>query len=174
LLETSQQTRLAKFQPNATKKKKTSKDITQARRLKKQARKEFDEACKNNGNKTATLAKYKEAQSHLKLTIQNESAEKIKTTYNKIVTEGGFKSQTFWKTRRRILGANKPPEYETVDEQGNKILDLQESKEHIASYFEQLYRACEADRNNQSTTEEITEQVKEWEKRKNTTNLNPR
>ena len=46
---------------------------------------------------------------------------------------------------------------------GSKILDPNQSKEQIASYFEQLYQAREADENNKTLTENITTQVKEWE-----------
>jgi hypothetical protein len=107
---------------------KETKNISLARQLKRHARKDFDIAYTTNGDKKTTLSKYRDAQSSLKVVIQKEEAAKIKTTFDRIITEGGIKSQTFWKTRRKILGANKPPEYDTIDQQGNKILDPEESK----------------------------------------------
>ena len=93
---------------------------------------------------------------------QKESATAIEDTFNKIIKEGGSKSQTFWKMRRKKLGANKPPEYDTIDENGIKLTDPEESKEHIASYFEQLYKAREADDQNKEETETITEKVRKY------------
>ena len=49
---------------------KESKEVKNARSLKKQARKQFDEACKQNTNKSAALDKYKKAQLSLKNTLQ--------------------------------------------------------------------------------------------------------
>ena len=144
---------------------KESKEVKQARRAKRQARNLFDTACKNNGNKTQTLENYREAQTYLKSIILKEKKEETKSTFDKILNEGGVKSQTFWQTRRKILGANKPPEYDTIDEQGVKILDPEKSKEHIASYFEQLYRAREPDKTNYEISQKISNDILEWEKK---------
>jgi hypothetical protein len=94
--------------------------------------------------------------------IQEENAKNMQTTFDRILTEGGAKSQTFWNIRRKIIGANKPSEYDTVTEEGNKILDPDESKEHIATYFEQLYKAREADKNNEQMSQKITSEVEQW------------
>ena len=51
---------------------KESKEIKQARAIKRQARKEFDIACKTNGNKTQTLKIYREAQHSLRTIILKE------------------------------------------------------------------------------------------------------
>jgi hypothetical protein len=123
----------------------------------------FDTACKHNGNKAYTLGKYREAQNSLKAAILKQNKEQVESTFEKILSEGGVKSQTFWQTRRKILGANKPPEYDTIDEDGVKIIDPDKSKEHIASYFEQLYKARESDDTNQQTTKEISKNIIEWE-----------
>ena len=77
---------------------KESKEIKQARSIKRQARKEFDTACKSNGNKAQTLKKYREAQNSLKTIILNESKHETKSIFDKILAEGGVKSQTFWQT----------------------------------------------------------------------------
>jgi hypothetical protein len=51
---------------------KESKEIKEARRIKRQTRKDFDTACKTNGNKAQTLITYREAQLSLKTIILKE------------------------------------------------------------------------------------------------------
>ena len=141
---------------------KESKQIKEARRTKRLTRKQFNDSCRENGDKLTALNKYKEAQQKLVLLIQEEKAKSVQTTYDKILKEGGAKSNTFWDTRRKIIGANKPPEYDTINEEGTKILDPEKSKEHIANYFEQLYRAREADAENETMSQKITTEVQTW------------
>ena len=85
-----------------------------------------------------------EAQSTLREEIKKNEQEKIKQVFQSIINEGGPKSQAFWKARRRIMKSNQVPDYDTIDETGNTITNPGSSKEHIATYFENLYQAREA------------------------------
>ena len=58
--------------------------------------------------------------------------------------------------------ANKPPEYETITEDVILINDPDESKAHIANYYEQLYKAREALPEQEEESQRISEMVKNW------------
>ena len=70
-------------------------------------------------------------------------------------SEGGTKSNAFWKHRARISGKFAKEEYDTMDEQGRIIEDPTKAKEHIANFFEDLYQARPARPEAQQRTEEI-------------------
>ena len=74
-------------------------------------------------------------------------------------SEGGTKSNAFWKHRARISGKFTKDEYETMDEQGKIIEDPEKAKEHIAAFFEDLYQARPARPEAQNRTEEIQHNI---------------
>ena len=123
---------------------KESKELKEARQKKRKARKEFEKAIKTKTEVDKYLDIYKETQKTVRDTIEKERTEVLKTKYNRILQEGGIKSQYFWKVRRQILGSNKPLDYDVITEDGTKITDPTESKKHIANYYENLYQAREA------------------------------
>ena len=61
-------------------------------------------------------------------------------------------SNIIWETRKRAKGCN-GLDYNTINEEGRRITDPQETKDHIADYFEDLYQAREG-----------TEEYNEWTK----------
>ncbi len=122
---------------NPNRKPKDTDDIKEAKKKKKPARKEFEKAIREKNDSIPELKKrYIEMQKTLQRIIQQNEATKIKQIYQTILDEGGSKSQSFWKARRRIKKSNHIPEYDTMDEEENTITDPEQSKENIAKYFE--------------------------------------
>ena len=62
------------------------------------------------------------------------------------------------------MKSNQVPDYDTIDETGNTLINPVSSKEHIATYFENLYQAREANPLYKASSDQITEQVKTWSK----------
>lgn len=60
------------------------------------------------------------------------------------------------------MKSNQIPQYDIITEEGIKIEDPEESKEHIASYYENLYQAREPTEEQIETTRKIKEQVEKW------------
>ena len=80
-------------------------------------------------------------------------------------SEGGTKSNAFWKHRARISGKFAKEEYNTMDEQGRIIEDPTKAKEHIANFFEDLYQARPARPEAQQRTEEIQQNIEKIKER---------
>ena len=80
-------------------------------------------------------------------------------------SEGGTKSNAFWKHRARISGKFAKEEYDTMDEQGRIIEDPTKAKEHIANFFEDLYQARPARPEAQQRTEEIQQNIEKIKER---------
>ena len=139
---------------------KESMKLKEARQKKKIARKDFDKAIRDKTNVEEYLGIYKETQRIVRETIEAERSEDVKAKFNRMIQEGGIKSQYFWKVRRQILGSNKPLEYDIITEEGTKITDPSESKKHIAKYYENLYQAREAAQDEIENTKEIENKVK--------------
>ena len=59
-----------------------------------------------------------------------------------------------WNVRKRLLGKRRI-DYDTVDENGNSITDPEKAREHIANYFEDLYKAREASAEGRGWSDEI-------------------
>ena len=64
-----------------------------------------------------------------------------------------------WKARRRAQ-RSKELENNTITEAGEIIMNAEETKSHIANYFEDLYQARESKPEFQEWTDEITTTVK--------------
>ena len=56
--------------------------------------------------------------------------------------EGGTKSNTFWKTRRRILNNREDNNYEIIKADGTTINGIEEEKTHIANFRELAIEGC--------------------------------
>ena len=67
---------------------------------------------------------------------------------------------TIWETRKRAKGCN-GLEYKTTTEEGKYLTDPQETKDHIANYFEELYQAREGTPEYSKWTKIITETVRQ-------------
>jgi hypothetical protein len=142
-------------------KKNESKCIKEARRKKREAKKEFEQAIKIKHDIAEKLDKYKSAQRTLRQEIEKEQRDHIESQYNRIIQEGGSKAQLFWKVRRKIVG-NREIDYDHVTEDGEKITDPEHSKLSIAEYYENLYQARPAEEDEKENTKHIEQCVEKW------------
>lgn len=137
-----------------------SKKISTLRSLKRKKRKAFNLACKNNDpDKCEKLREYQEAQNNLRMEIEAEEKRRVLDNVNKIQKEGGAKSRRFWNTRKRNLGGKSQTSYNTITEEGRELTDSEETKEYIASFFEDLYKAREGKEEHEQITNEILNTV---------------
>ena len=126
------------------KKNKTNENTKHLKAEVKRLRKEFAKAIKENWpTKGEVMKKYIEYQKELRTENQKTQQEETKNLIQKIIDEGGTKSTTFWKVKRRICGKQGSANYTTINEDGEPIEDPTKAKEHIANYYENLYQARE-------------------------------
>ena len=85
--------------------------------------------------------------------------KKIEERLNSLHEKAKINPNTIWEARKRSKGC-KTLEYNTYTEDGTPISDPQETKEHIANYFEQLYQAREGTTEYTEWTNKITKYVK--------------
>ena len=82
--------------------------------------------------------------------------KKAKKKIEKLIAEGGARSNHFWKTRKKILNQTKHnEEYDLITEEGETITDPNKSKEFIAQHYEELYQAREGRPEHQKWTKHI-------------------
>ena len=136
-----------------------NEEINKLRDSKKVARKNFEEACKeqNSTKIMETKTKYMESQKKLRKAIEKEETNIINNKLQNLVKRAKINPNIIWETRKRAKGCN-GLEYNTLKEDGRRITDPQETKDHIADYFEDLYQAREG-----------TEEYDEWTKEIKTT-----
>ena len=128
---------------------------------KKELRRAVNEAIKHNhNNKKELVDAYIQAQKDTRSAIEQNNKEEVLENISKIVKEGGTKSKTFWKAKRKAEGKNNDSNYTTVKEDGTPIDDPQETKNHIANFFENLYQAREGKPEYKEWTAQIKETVK--------------
>ena len=126
-------------------KKFESEMIKEKRSSKQQRHKEFFNSIKYNNaeKKNETLKEYLKSQKELKQQIEKENTQEVRKMANKLIQEGGSKSNLFWKLHKRVVGKKSTNTYDMIDEEGNKIDDPEKAKEHIANFYENLYQARE-------------------------------
>ena len=107
--------------------------------------------------KKVTLNKYIKSQKHYRDAIEEE--EKKKTNEKKNNQPNKKDPNTIWQARKRAR-TNNEKEYNIITEDGWEITDPQETKEHIASYFEDLYQARPGTPECEESTRHITETMK--------------
>ena len=83
--------------------------------------------------------KYKKRQLKALEQIEKHQTKRIRDMTNKIVQEGGTNSNTFWKIARR-LKKKKRENYDIIDNNEQIIKEPMSAKEHVAKYFEDLYK----------------------------------
>ena len=89
-----------------------SDGILEKRKQKKRLRKELKEADeKGDPNRNTIRTQYIEAQKNLRNEIEVHNQSRIRSTTDKIIREGGVKSNTFWNIRKSILQHNKKDDY---------------------------------------------------------------
>ena len=135
-------------------------EIKSLRAKRKQAKKEFHEAC-TSGQEEEKIIKQKtyiEAQKQIREAIEREEAKKIEIRLTKMAEKAKIDPNIIWNARRRAQGS-KELEYNTITEAGEIIMNTEETKSHIANYFEDLYQAREGKPEFQEWTDEITTTV---------------
>ena len=147
------------------KRSRESDKVRQLRKDRKQARKEFESALKNDRNKVEEKLKtYIEKQKQLKQEIEIETKEKTKSKLSKYAKEGASKTIKFWKQKNDIEKEKVSEPYDTMKENGEIIEEPEEAREHIAQYYENLYQARPSKENYKEITKQIENKVKEIEK----------
>ena len=136
-------------------------EIKSLRAKRKQAKKEFQEACMNGQEEEKIIKQktYIEAQKHIREAIEREEAKKIEIRLTKMAEKAKIDPNIMWNARKRAQGS-KELEYNTVTEAGEIIMNAEETKSHIAIYFEDLYQAREGKPEFQEWTDEITTTIK--------------
>ena len=115
--------------------------------------------------KKAKLDAYVMKQKELREEMYHMEELMVESRINKLINEGGIKSGLFWKIRKRILNKSKPDEdYDTITEEGKTITEPEETKEYIANFYENLYKAREGTEEYAEWTEKIIKEVREIEK----------
>jgi len=142
------------------KRKVNNEEIKMAKQSRKTAKKTFQMACKTGNHEQIKYNKdrYVKAQRKVSELIKKETNQRTTLLMEKIIAEGGANSNTFWNIRKKLT-ANKDDNYDTLDDDNNTITDPEKTKEHIANYFEKLYRAREGEQTHEDWTDHINETV---------------
>ena len=139
-------------------------EVKQLRNNKKTAKKMFKKACKENSQKEKALDIYVKAQISLKNKIQDEQKHQTEQKIKTLISEGGTKSNTFWKIRKKLLNSKSNEQSDLTTEENTHIPCPEEAKEYIANYFESLYQAREGENEYQKWTQTIQESIQNAEK----------
>ena len=124
------------------KRKITNPEIKRLRQHKKQAKKDMEKAHKEGNRQGEPLKKYLEYQQKLREKTEEQEGRNIEKIAQEIISRGGTNSQQFWKIRKSITKQNSC-DYELITEDGIKVIDPSEHKEHVAKYYDELYTARE-------------------------------
>ncbi len=137
-----------------------SEEIQKLRAAKKKAKKKFETACKTGqpAEKRETLEDYQRHSRKLREAIEKEEQKRLDEKLKKISEEAKHNPNIIWKLRRKII-KKKELEYEIMDEEGNTISNPEEAKEHVASYFQELYQARPGTHAYKKWTEYIKQKV---------------
>ena len=139
----------------------TNPQIKEAKEKRREYKKQFEQACKERKDCKAELKNnYIDSQQNVKNLIRKQIQDTTKVKVNQIIKEEGANSKTFWNIRKQLINHNKNDEYDTKNEEGRKITDPEETKEHIANYFENLYQAREGEESHKQWTGLINAKVK--------------
>ena len=100
------------------------------------------------------------SQTELRKAIEKEEENIINNRLQDLAKKAKINPNTIWETRKRAKGCN-GLDYKTITEEGKHLTDPQETKDHIASYFEELYQAREGTPEYSKWTKTITETVRQ-------------
>ena len=102
----------------------------------------MEKAHKEGNRQGEPLKKYLEYQQKLREKIEEQEGRNIEKIAQEIISRGGTNSQQFWKIRKSITKQNSC-DYDLMPEDGIKVIDPSEYKEHVTKYYEELYTARE-------------------------------
>ena len=136
--------------------------IEKARKEKKEAKRQFENACKmgNSGEKIKTKEIYQETQSKLRKELEQHELQLIEKRIKELNDRAKRDPNTIWQARKKAK-MKSDLEYNTITEEGEVITDPQKAKQHIANYFKELYQARPGTPEYETWTNHITETVKE-------------
>ena len=126
--------------------------VKELRKRKREKRKELEYA--DPSDKKEKLQEYYAAQTNLRKAIEDCEKDKVMKELEEI--NASKDRNHIWKVRKKLLG-KKRTTHETRDEEGQLLTDPERAKEHIAKYFEELYRAREVSEEGRAWTKKITE-----------------
>ena len=145
-------------------KSKPSNETKEKKEKRKILRKEYQKAIKDQKDDIESKKReYIQAQVDYKNSVEKDTQEDIENKIQRIIKDGGTKSNLFWKTKREILKKEGTANYNTLDEKGTLIEDPEAAKEHIANFYENLYHARGSRPGYEDSTREISDIVKEIE-----------
>ena len=123
------------------KKRTVSEEIRKARKDKRQARKEYEKAIDTKCEESIrqTKDKYMKAQKDVHAAIDANEADWVTKKLKEISSTGGVHSKHFWNIKRGYRNTNAEDLAILKDEEGNEVVGPDLVKEHIASYYEQLF-----------------------------------
>ena len=100
------------------------------------------------------------SQTELRKAIEKEEENIMNKRLQDLAKKARINPNTIGETRKRAKGYN-GLEYKTINEEGKYLTDPQETKDHIANYFEELYQAREGTPEYSKWTKIITETVRQ-------------
>ena len=146
-------------------KPKESSELKQLRIEKKVAHKSYQYALKHNREAIPQKMKnYFKTQKDLKEGIEKSTKLKTQHKLEKMIKEGKLNAINFWKIKSKTEKSSEPELYDTITEEGIHLKNEEETKQYVASYFEDLYQARPGKAEYQQKTREIEEKVREIEK----------
>ena len=143
-------------------KPKESERIKHLRKLKSIARKLHDRAINQNQPPRtiqALTSEYITKRPELRQAIHAEEVIITITKINRLI-KGGTNSKNFWKIRKKLM-KNNTNEADVINDQGEEIKDPETAKEHIASYYENLYQARPGDPLYEHHTKTIIDKIEQ-------------
>ncbi len=137
-----------------------SDQIKKKRAEMKRTKQMFQEACKNGTptEKQETAETYITAQKELRKEIEEHERTILEKKLHETAEAAKTNPNVIWELKKKTQ-TNNELEYETIDADGKKIMDPEQTKDHIASYFENLYQARPGTPEYQTWTEEIEKAI---------------
>ena len=83
-----------------------------------------------------------------------------KTKINRLIKEGRTNSKNLWKSEKKLI-KNIINEADVINDQGEEIKDPETAKEHIATYYENLYQARPGDPQYEHHTKTIIKKLEQ-------------
>ena len=127
----------------------------------KAVRKEFQNAC-TSGNKNEiqrTKTNYLEAQDKYRTALEEAEKKAIERKLEEIAKKAKIQPNIIWQIRKKAK-PNNELSYNTITEDNRILTDPQETKDHIATYFEELYQARPGTAEYTNWTNAIVEQTR--------------
>ena len=147
-----------------TGKPRTPESIKHLASTKKEQKKLFNTECRINGPDKAKLW------NDLKTTIIKINQEltqiknqKIRKITEQLTKEGGSKSKRFWKIRKNNTNQGKAEPHDLITEENTRVTNPQETRQYIAEYYENLYKAREPRPNFRNHSKKIAQENTNYE-----------